>query len=658
MEKIQLEDFLDFVAVSAPSAPRSGGAFAWLEHRLDREENTYRHTLAVRRGESVAVVPDALPAEPFWLGSESFLYAAAAPGRGSVFRRYDVDRRSSEAAFFLPVPGRIVAALPDGRYLVAATVNILEQRRIQGKCGPALEAEWAAIDEEKDMCWVLDEFPFWQNGQGLTNKLRTALYLYTPGGEMRRITEELFDTENAVYVPETEEICFHGAAFARQKEYLTGIYAYSLKSGQTRCLLEPGRWEIGFFAAAGGRLAFTACRQDEGKTLAQMHDLYVMHLPEGEMRLLHSGEISFGDAVATDVSYGGGRAFAATETGVYFLACVEEHTRLMHCSWTGELETRLAIRGSINAFALSGEEIVFTALKDMALPEVYRLGPAGEIVPVTAHNGAYCAAHAIADPVPVRFCNGEGVEIHGLVLVPPDYDGTGRWPAILDIHGGPRAAYGEVYYHEMQYWASHGYFVLFCNPTGSLGRGQAFGDVCGRTGQVDFDDLMQFVDEVLARYPAIDADRLGVTGGSYGGFMTNWIIGHTKRFAAAVSQRSTANNISNEATTGNGPLFTRSCLKAGETRSDALLWEQSPLKYADNAVTPTLFIHGLEDYCCYHVEALQMYTALQRLGVDTRVCLFRHENHSLSRSGRPRSRVRRLQEITGWMDKYVQPGRR
>ena len=205
----------------------------------------------------------------------------------------------------------------------------------------------------------------------------------------------------------------------------------------------------------------------------------------------------------------------------------------------------------------------------------------------------------------------------------------------------------------MQYWTSQGYVVMFCNPTGSLGRGRYFGDVCGKTGINDYEDIMTFVDEVLKTYPQIDDKRLGVTGGSYGGFMTNWIIGHTGRFAAAASQRSTSNNISNEATTGNGSLFTESCLLAGQQRSDELLWEQSPLKFAEQATTPTLFIAALEDYCCYHVESLQMYTALNRIGVDTKVCLFRHENHGLSRTGRPEARIRRLQEITGWMDRYL-----
>lgn len=132
-------------------------------------------------------------------------------------------------------------------------------------------------------------------------------------------------------------------------------------------------------------------------------------------------------------------------------------------------------------------------------------------------------------------------ELDGWILKPADFDEKRTYPAILDIHGGPKTAYGEVFFHEMQFWAGQGYVVFFCNPTGSDGRGDRFADLRGRYGQIDYEDLMAFTDAVLDRVPQIDTRRLGVTGGSYGGYMTNWIIGHTDRFAAAASQRSIAN---------------------------------------------------------------------------------------------------------------------
>jgi len=224
---------------------------------------------------------------------------------------------------------------------------------------------------------------------------------------------------------------------------------------------------------------------------------------------------------------------------------------------------------------------------------------------------------------------------------------------ILDIHGGPHLTYGAVYYHEMQYWANHGYYVICCNPRGGESRGNEFGYICGRFGTIDYDDIMAFCDEALKAYPDMDEKHMGVTGGSYGGFMTNWIIGHTNRFAAAASQRGIANFVSMEGTSDIGTLFAERQILATTHTNLEKMWKQSPLKYADRCTTPTLFIHSEEDYRCWMVEALQMYSTLIHHGVPTRLCLFHGENHELSRGGKPKGRIRRLQEITAWMDKYL-----
>ncbi len=654
MQPIKLRDLLDFAAVSSPTCAPSGDDYTWVKHQPDLANNTYTHELYLSVGGSTLQLSDAMPGEPYWLDGETFLYTSkSGTGRGATIMRYHTKTKQAELALQLPFYGQIIAVLPDGTYLVQATVNVIEQRRVAGLQGPALEAEWKALERENDMVWVLDEFPYWQNGQGLINKLRTGLYLADAQGNVQRITEEMFQVDQAVYDAVRNRVYFAGAAYGSRKQYWDGVFVYDVETQKTRCLIPRGHYEIGAFALAGGRIILTACRQDQGKTLAQMHDLYAMDVDTGALTLLHSGELSFGDAIGTDVTHGGGCQFVAREDAVYFLCCVEEHTELMRYPYHGEPETLLKVYGAINSFAMGKNQIILAAVLDMRPSELYRLDQNGTLTPLTAYNSAYCETHEIVWPKEIRFVNSEGNEIHGLVLLPPNFNEKGSYPAILDIHGGPRAAYGTVFYHEMQYWTSQGYVVMFCNPTGSLGRGQYFGDVCGKTGIIDYEDIMTFVDEVLKTYPQINEKRLGVTGGSYGGFMTNWIIGHTGRFAAAASQRSTSNNISNEATTGNGSLFTESCLLAGQQRSDELLWEQSPLKFAEHATTPTLFIAALEDYCCYHVESLQMYTALNRIGVDTKVCLFRHENHGLSRTGRPEARIRRLQEITGWMDRYL-----
>ncbi|MBQ6602648.1 MAG: S9 family peptidase [Eubacterium sp.] len=277
----------------------------------------------------------------------------------------------------------------------------------------------------------------------------------------------------------------------------------------------------------------------------------------------------------------------------------------------------------------------------------------GNIRQLTQFNTDLCAEYEYSRPEPFTFTDDRGVEIDGWVMKPADFDENKTYPAILDVHGGPKTVYGSCYFHEMQLWASEGYFVFFCNPVGGDGRGDTFADIRGIYGGPDYEDIMQFTDEVLKRYPQIDPARVGVTGGSYGGFMTNWIIGHTDRFAAAASQRSIANWLAFYETSDIGYFFAGDQAGGTPWTRTEKLWDQSPLKYADRVKTPTLFIHSDQDYRCPLSEGIQMFTAIKDHGVEARMCIFKGENHELSRSGKPKHRVRRLKEITEWFSRFL-----
>lgn len=273
-----------------------------------------------------------------------------------------------------------------------------------------------------------------------------------------------------------------------------------------------------------------------------------------------------------------------------------------------------------------------------------------ETLAVTHFNDAMLRGKYVAQPDPLNLTAGDH-EVHGFILKPMGFEAGKKYPVIFDIHGGPKTVYGPVFYHEMQYWASRGYFVIFCNPTGSDGRG-AFMDIRGKYGTVDFDDLMAFCDAALAKYPEMDADNLFETGGSYGGFMTNWIIGHTDRFRACASQRSISNWTSFYGVSDIGPDFSEDQCGSTIWPDVEKFWWHSPMKYADQVKTPTLFLHSFEDYRCPVDQGYQMYSALVAHGVESRLVLFRGENHELSRSGKPKHRIRRLNEITGWFEQH------
>jgi dipeptidyl aminopeptidase/acylaminoacyl peptidase len=233
-----------------------------------------------------------------------------------------------------------------------------------------------------------------------------------------------------------------------------------------------------------------------------------------------------------------------------------------------------------------------------------------------------------------------------LVLPPLLKQDQAKIPLVLDIHGGPHAMHGYTFHHEVQTLAAQQMAVLLVNPRGSFGYGQAFADgVVGGYGQGDYQDLMIALDEILKLYPIIDRTKLFVTGGSYGGFMTNWIVGHTDRFKRAATQRSISNFVSMSGTSDIGYWFNTSEAGGSNILQPQKLWEESPIAYINQVKTPTLILHSDQDLRCPLEQGQQWFIALKTKHVSTKFIEFFGESHELSRSGKPSNRARRLLEI-------------
>ena len=244
-------------------------------------------------------------------------------------------------------------------------------------------------------------------------------------------------------------------------------------------------------------------------------------------------------------------------------------------------------------------------------------------------------------------------EIDGFLVKPGDWQEGKKYPLILSIHGGPAGQYGVDWYHEFQVYAAKGYAVLFTNPRGSTGYGQKFErGIVNEWGGKDYQDIMNGLDAALRKYSWIDAERLGVTGGSYGGYMTNWILGHTNRFKAAVTLRSVANFISDEGTRdgafGHSPDFAGDLFEKFD-----MYWDRSPLKYAKNVKTPTLILHADNDFRVPLEQGEQWFRALKHFGVTTEIVMFPRENHNLTRTGEPKHLVESLNWQLYWFDRFV-----
>lgn len=270
---------------------------------------------------------------------------------------------------------------------------------------------------------------------------------------------------------------------------------------------------------------------------------------------------------------------------------------------------------------------------------------------------------ARANPVmSQRFLAPSGdVEVDGWVYLPPDFDPAENYPMLLNIHGGPFTQYGDFFYDEAQHQARAGYVVVLSNPRGGSGRDNNWARaICGRAlggpgwGSVDFDDVMAIVDAALEQFPFIDSNRLGVIGGSYGGYMTSWTIGHTDRFAAACSERA-VNNLGTLDLTSDIAGIAGYWFGVSPLEDPDEIRRMSPISYVDDMTTPLLIIHSDDDLRCPHEQADQLFYELKRRDRDVEYYLFNGENHELSRSGSPAHRVQRADLILEFFNRHLQP---
>src|SRR5579872_6207198 len=272
---------------------------------------------------------------------------------------------------------------------------------------------------------------------------------------------------------------------------------------------------------------------------------------------------------------------------------------------------------------------------------------------ITHFNTAFYKQASLVPVERVAYKGADGWDVDGFFMKPVGWEAGKRYPMILTIHGGPAGQFGFDWYHEFQVYDAHGWAVFFTNPRGSTGYGEKFErGIELNWGGKDYVDVMNGVDAILAKYAWIDRDRLGVTGGSYGGFMTNWIVSHTNRFKAAVTLRSISNFVSDDGTR-DGQYGHADDFGGDVFENFNLYWNRSPLKYVKNVKTPTLVLHSDSDYRVPIEQGEQWFRALQHFGVPSEIVFFPRENHNLTRTGEPKHLVESINWQVYWFEKYL-----
>ena len=661
-EKIELKDLLDLNFLSNLKASPDELHLAYIRSQCDEEHNDYRSYVHISDGtDSFQLTGTGKDSMYLWDDDKTILFAnmredsdreAVKKGEErTVFYRISINGGEAHRAFAIPLNVTEIKKVKAHLYAFTADYHLLYSHMYI----LSEEERNKVIKERQDLqdYEILDELPFYGNGAGYTNKKRNILFLYDETtNKIERVSDELCNVYDFELNDDHNTIVYTGEAYRVKPIYKESVIRYDIMNHSNEELLPAKDYSI--HAMKLHKNSVLLCASDQKSYgVNENGKFYLLDMDSKELHLLADYEDAIGSSVGSDCRYGAGKSTLYYKDVFYFITTLYNRSVIYALHQDGHITPVYEAEGSVDAMEILNDTIYFSGMQDMKLQELYACDLKGENRrQISVHNETYVQTKDIRPCVPVTFGN-DGITLYGWVLEPRNYDPSKSYPAILDIHGGPKTVYGEVFYHEMQLWANMGCFVFFMNPRGGDGRGNTFADLRGKYGTIDYDDLMKFTDVVLERYPAIDQNRVGVTGGSYGGFMTNWIIGHTQRFKAAASQRSIANWISFAHTSDIGETF-GSDQQAGDTwKNPEKLWWHSPLKYADQCTTPTLFIHSDEDFRCPYSEGLQMYSALCEHGVEARLCMFKGENHELSRSGKPRHRIKRLEEITNWMQQHL-----
>jgi dipeptidyl aminopeptidase/acylaminoacyl peptidase len=412
----------------------------------------------------------------------------------------------------------------------------------------------------------------------------------------------------------------------------------------------------------GRRLAFHGSVTQPVRSYSQP-DLWIMDIvPNAQPRNLTANyDFDMGDSVFGDNAAprgGSGRTLYWSPDGnsLFDLVAKQGRTPIVRVDAQSGAVTEIT-RGDQAVLDYSITPDAHTTVALISTPvmigDLYTIAGDGAQTRLTDPNKVLWSQLNLSAPEEINYKSFDGKNIQGWIQKPPDFDANKKYPLILDIHGGPHAAYGWVFDHEFQWMAAKGYVVLYVNPRGSTSYGQDFGNIIQyHYPGDDYRDLMIGVDELVKR-GYVDPKKLGVTGGSGGGVLTNWTVTHTDRFAAAVSQR----DISNWASwwyTADFTLFQPRWFKAPPFEDPADYTNRSAITFVKNIHTPIMFVLGESDYRTPQDSGgEQLFRALKYLKRPTAMVVFPRETHELSRSGEPWHRIERLDHIVGWFDKYL-----
>lgn len=502
-----------------------------------------------------------------------------------------------------------------------------------------------------------DRGPFFKEGRGVLGDGITGLFeSELDGKDINLITSLDMDLDQVDFDFENNRITFTAFSVKNLKPVSSEVYLYDLTTESINILMNQN-YRISYIQSMTDEFIIIMGINLDQFSRNDNQQIFTININSGKMEALgavltRSNEVP---AVATDAVFLPSLPIQKFNGAFYFKQVERDREVLCRIDMEGNCEVIDTGLTLISSYRLIDDGIIIIGLNGLQLSEVY-LFANGIIKQISSHN-KWTEELVLSNAERIKV-HVDNVEIDGFVFPPDNIKPGELYPAVLLIHGGPKMIYSDVFSHDIQLLCANGYYVFCANPMGSDGRGDHFSNIRSHFGDLPYKQLMFFTDQVLEQYQQIDKNHLGVSGGSYGGYMTNYIITRTTRFKAAVSERGISNLMTafTSSDIGYQLVFEYMGNESTPWSDPESAIEASPIYMVHNVKTPTLFIHGKDDYRCHYTESLNMFAALNYIGVESRMCLFEDESHSLAVGGKPQSKMRRFEEHLSWYNKFLKPG--
>jgi dipeptidyl aminopeptidase/acylaminoacyl peptidase len=678
------KDLFDFVWVANPQLMPDGARVAFTRVTVDEKRTNYETSIwiAATKGKEIPIrmTNGKHDAQPRWSpdgqhivfvrGGDKDETGKPKPGQLAM-----LSLSGGEASTITDLPKGASNPVwsPEGKRIAFVSSTTQEDiQKAQRKKNPTKPGDTQAESEHESDVHVISRAVYRSNDEGyLDPKHHTHIWLLevpTTSEELPKpvqLTSGNFDEGQLVWSHDGSRIYFLTQRIDEPYYELPSTDIYSVPSAggnPEKFATIPMDIDDLVLSPDGRQLAFHGSVAQPIRSYSQP-DLWVMEVaPEAKPRNLTAdydfdmGSSVFGDNAAP--RGGRGRTLYWSPDGRWLFDIVEKQGRtpiVRVDSRTGTVTEVTRGDQAVLDFSVSADASTIVALvsSPVMVGDLFAVASDGTPTRITDFNRKLWSQLNLTSPEQINYTSFDGKRIQGWVQKPPDFDPQKKYPLILNIHGGPHAAYGWVFDHEFQWMAAKGYVVLYVNPRGSTSYGQEFGNIIQyHYPGDDYRDLMVGVDELLKR-GYVDQKKLGVTGGSGGGVLTDWTITHTDRFAAAVSQR----DISNWASwwyTADFTLFQPNWFKAPPFEDSLDYSNRSAITFVKNIRTPVLFVLGESDYRTPQDSGgEQLFRALKYMKRPTAMVVFPRETHELSRSGEPWHRIERLENIVGWFDRWM-----